>query len=76
MNEQQFERYTNGLTALAEANQQSAHDTAHCVEVTKTINKLIKQTAWCISLDRNFCKGKFLGMTIVYNNCFTYMTRL
>ena len=57
MNEQQFERYTNGLTALAEANQQSAHDAAHCLEVTKTINKLIKQTAWCIVLIGIYAKG-------------------
>ena len=47
MNEQRFERYTNGLTALAEANRQSAQEAAHRLEVTKTVNKLIKQTSWC-----------------------------
>ena len=47
MNEQQFERCTNGLMALAKANRQSAQEAAHCLEVTKTVNKLIKQTAWC-----------------------------
>ena len=47
MNENQFERYTTGLTALAEANRQAAQEAAQRLEITKKVEKLIKQTAWC-----------------------------
>ena len=48
MNEQQFERYTNGLTALAKANRQSEHDAAHRLEVNKTINKTNGMVRWVV----------------------------
>ena len=47
MDAQQFDRYTQGLAQLAQENRQTSQHAAQRLDLTKLINKLIKQTVWC-----------------------------
>ena len=43
----EFERYTQGLAQILAENRQAAQQVVQCLESTKLIDKLIKQTAFC-----------------------------
>ena len=47
MNQEQFERYTQGLTLLSNESRQASHAAAMRSEQNKLTDKLIRQTVFC-----------------------------